>query len=148
VIVRQLVDADRSWLLETVEALGGLPVVSTSGLHDPTDLPGFVAQDENGRRVGAATYRIADGGCEVVTLAAEVRGTGVGTLLLGAVRAVADAGGARLWLITTNDNVGAQRFYERSGMRVVAVHANFVETVRAAKPGRTFGFRDAIEYAY
>jgi hypothetical protein len=45
----------------------GLPAVSTSGPHDPAELPGFVAL-EGGERLGVFTYRITDEACEVVTL--------------------------------------------------------------------------------
>jgi ribosomal protein S18 acetylase RimI-like enzyme len=144
--VRDLADADRPWLRATVAAVGGSPVVSISGVHDPAALPGFVAE-QDGSRVGAVTYRLADGGCEIVTLTAVEPGRGAGTALLAAVRAVAESSGTRLWLLTTDDNAAARRFYERRGLRVVAVHRDFVDTVRATKPGRAFTFRDAIEYA-
>jgi RimJ/RimL family protein N-acetyltransferase len=51
--------------------------------------------------------------------------------LIGAVKEL-DA--RRLWLITTNDNVRAQRFYERCGFELVAVHEGAVDRARVAKP--------------
>ena len=46
------------------------------------------------------------------------------------------SGARRLWLITTNDNVDALRFYQRRGFRLVRVHAGAVDRSRAAlKPG-------------
>jgi ribosomal protein S18 acetylase RimI-like enzyme len=44
------------------------------------------------------------------------------------------AGCRRLWLITTNDNTPAIRFYQRQGMRVVAVHHNAIVDARRIKP--------------
>ena len=47
------------------------------------------------------------------------RHSGAGTALLEAIERVArDAGCTRLWLITTNDNVDALRFYQRRGFRL------------------------------
>jgi hypothetical protein len=37
-------------------------------------------------------------------------------------------------LITTNDNIDAIRFYQRRGMRLVAVHRDAVDDARRAKP--------------
>jgi hypothetical protein len=39
-----------------------------------------------------------------------------------------------MWLITTNDNHPAIRFYERRGMSVVAVHRDAVTKARGLKP--------------
>jgi ribosomal protein S18 acetylase RimI-like enzyme len=152
VIVRELDDADRPWLCDLIGSEWGLPVVSISGTHDPSALPGYVAED-GGRRVGVITYRLDDRGCEVVTLHSLRERQGVGTTLLAAARGVADAASARLWLITTDANENAIGFYERRGMSVRAVHPNFADEVRRFKPqvgggGSRAQFRDAIEYSY
>jgi Acetyltransferase (GNAT) family len=39
-------------------------------------------------------------------------------------------GCARLWLVTTNDNVDALRFYQRHGFRLAAVHRGAVDDSR------------------
>jgi GNAT superfamily N-acetyltransferase len=55
--------------------------------------------------------------------------------LIDAVRQEAQrAGCKRLWLITTNDNLTALRFYQRRGFVLVAVHRNAVELSRKLKP--------------
>ena len=57
----------------------------------------------------------------MLTLHAEPRHPGAGTALLEAFEAVArEAGCTRIWLITTNDNVDALRFYQRRGFRLSA----------------------------
>jgi GNAT superfamily N-acetyltransferase len=53
--------------------------------------------------------------------------TGVGTALLAAVERKA----RRLWLLTTNDNVDALRFYQRRGFRLAELHPGGVEESRA-----------------
>ena len=90
-------------------------MVSISGADDPSTLPGFVVA-EDGRRLGVATFRLSDTECELITLDAMDEGRGVGTRLLAAVKLVADTAACRLWLITTNENIEAIRFYQRRGM--------------------------------
>jgi hypothetical protein len=46
-------------------------------------------------------------------------------------RAAAAAGAGRLWLVTTNDNVDALRFYQRRGFRLHALHPGAVDRSRA-----------------
>ena len=70
---------------------------------------------------------------EVLTLHAAQQWAGAGSALLAAARRVAEASGARrLWLITTNDNVDALRFYQRRGYRLARVDAGAVDRSRAA----------------
>jgi GNAT superfamily N-acetyltransferase len=146
--VRVLEAADRPWVRRLVSDEWGLPVVSPSGRYDPSTLPGFVA-DERGRPLGVVTYRLSGDGCEVITLNSLEERRGVGTALLSAVKQVADRRGARLWLITTDDNVDAIAFYERRGMSVRRVHRDFVEVVRAHKPrAGSDAYRDAIEFSF
>ena len=133
-IVRPLGEGDREWVRETLRELWGETVVSRGAVHDPTALPGFVAE-EGGDRVGLLTYRVDGADCEVVTIDAFPEGAGAGTALLdAAARAARDAGCGRVWLITTNDNLRALRFYQRRGFRLVAVHPDALERSRELKP--------------
>ena len=133
-IVRPFREGDREWVRETLRELWGETVVSRGAVHNPTALPGFVAE-EGGERVGLLTYRIDGADCEVVTIDAFPAGAGAGTALLDAAAAAArDAGCGRVWLITTNDNLRALRFYQRRGFRLVAVHPDALERSRELKP--------------
>ena len=40
----------------------------------------------------------------------------------------------RVWLITTNDNIQAIRFYQKRGMVITAVHVNALKHSRTLKP--------------
>jgi ribosomal protein S18 acetylase RimI-like enzyme len=144
--VRPIEAEDRTAVAQLLEGPDATPVVSPSGVHDPAALPGFVAT-EDGTVLGALTLRVAGGEIEVVTLSATPPGRDVGTALLAAVRQLAAAQEARLWLITTDDNVGAQRFFERCGMRPVRCYPRFVDTVATVKPQARLTFCDAIEYS-
>jgi ribosomal protein S18 acetylase RimI-like enzyme len=114
-----------SWGGSTVVALG------RGELVDAAKQPGFVAELE-GEVAGVVTYAERDGSVEIITIDAVVPGKGVGGALLDAVREVAaERGAARLWLVTTNDNTHALRFYQRYGFDLVALHRNAVDRVRA-----------------
>ena len=133
--VRPVGEADRAWVLETVLGWGAEFIVSRGRKIFPQDLPAFCAVTPRGDRLGLATYEVDGDTCELVTLDALPRWAGIGTALLAAVAgAAARAGCRRLWLVTTNDNLDALRFYQRRGMHLVAVHHGLRETARRLKP--------------
>ncbi|MEU5525913.1 GNAT family N-acetyltransferase [Micromonospora chersina] len=124
---------------------GGRYVVVHDTRYDLRELPTLVAVDGAGGFAGALVHRLADGGLEVVSLAATVPGNGAGSALLTAAEAVATAAGAdRLWLVTTNDNLRALRFYQRRGLRIVAVDPGAVDRARAVKPSIPYLGEDDI----
>ena len=132
--VRPLGDGDHEWAVAKLRELWGDGVVSRGRMHDPAELPGFLAE-EDGQPAGLLTYRIDGGDCEVVTINAFPRGAGAGTALMEAVAAAArDAGCRRVWLITTNDNLRALRFYQRRGFRLSALHRDALARSRELKP--------------
>jgi GNAT superfamily N-acetyltransferase len=97
-------------------------------------LPGFVAE-QGGRPVGFALLRVDDGEAELVAMRALEQWRGVGSALLEAVEAEGERKGwRRLWLVTTNDNVEAIRFYQRRGWAWVAFHRDAVTAARELKP--------------
>ena len=134
--VRPSGGADREWIAATlVTRWLSTTVISRGKSHDAATLPALVCVSEDEERLGLVTYSVADGEMEIVTLDALVRGVGVGTALIQAARAQADdLGCTRLWLITTNDNLPALRFYQRRGFRLVAIHRGAVDDARRRKP--------------
>ena len=133
VVVRPLCDADLPWAEQLLDAeLGGRHQARRGELIDALDLPGLVAE-RDGERVGLLTYRLASGGAELESIATGERHAGVGTALLEAVRREL-AGQGRLWLVTTNDNLDALRFYQRRGFALVALRPSAVALGRELKP--------------
>jgi GNAT superfamily N-acetyltransferase len=134
--VRPSTDGDR----QAVDALltasrGELHVVGHGVRYDLRVLPTLVADGPDGL-AGVLTYLIEDDSLEVVSIDAIERGRGVGTALLDAAAALARAAGLRrLWLVTTNDNLDALRFYQRRGLRLVSVRPGAVDESRRLKPG-------------
>jgi GNAT superfamily N-acetyltransferase len=142
--VRPRVASDDRIIRDMVgDSWGGTMVVSRGRLHDALLLPGFIATD-GGRTVGVVTYRVHEGASpprgelemEVVTIDAAVRRRGIGSSLLkAAITQAMRENCRRVWLVTTNDNVVAQRFYTRNGMTLAAVHVGAMDRSRALKPG-------------
>jgi ribosomal protein S18 acetylase RimI-like enzyme len=132
--VRPRERADDAWIARVLTDWGARRVVSRGRVHDPMTLPGFVALVD-GREAGLATYRIDGDACELVTLNSLEEGRGAGSLLIQAVSNAAKTQGChRLWLITTNDNAHALRFYQRGGFRIVAIHVGAIDESRRLKP--------------
>ena len=151
--IRPIGDDDVAWVRQfSLQEFNATRVVSRGVLHQVDLLPGFVAL-LNSVPAGLLTYRVAHREMEVVTLNAAVPGQGLGSSLLEAARSQAVALGCRrLWLITTNDNTPAIRFYQRQGLRLAAVHHNAVVESRRIKPEiPEFGvggqpIRDEVEF--
>jgi GNAT superfamily N-acetyltransferase len=134
ITVRESREDERAWIRRFLEGAWGTPVVSRGVAYDAPELPAFLAVTGD-EIVGLATFHFANGDCELVTLDALREGQGVGSALLTAVGEEARRrGSGRLWLITSNDNVNAIRFYQRRGMRLVAVHRDAIDEARRIKP--------------
>ena len=133
VTIRPVLPSDRAWVRRLlVEHWGATQIVSRGHVYQADGLPAFAAAIED-RPVGLAIYRISGDECEIVTLNSMI--LGAGRPLVDAVRQAAlGAGCGRVWLITTNDNLGALRFYQKIGFVLVAVHANALEVSRRLKP--------------
>jgi ribosomal protein S18 acetylase RimI-like enzyme len=133
--IRPATDRDRAAIVPVwEERWGSTRVVSRGRLHEPLHYP-MLAAVRDGRLVGALSYEVRNGEMEAVTLDAFEPGRGIGSPLLDAAADEARRQGCRrLWLITTNDNTDALRFYQRRGMRLVALHGDAVAESRRLKP--------------
>ena len=116
------------------ERWGSPRVVSRGRMHEPLGYPMLVAAGPDGI-AGALTYDVRDGEMEAVTVDAFIEGAGAGRALIEAAAAEARRLGCRrLWLITTNDNTPALRFYQRCGMTLAALRRDAVAESRRLKP--------------
>lgn len=151
--IRPATKEDRNWVAQFMEEQwGSTRMVSRGQVYLPHLLPGFIAV-QDGKSVGLLTYQVEGDQCEIVTLATVVEGQGIGSALIENVKqAVVEEGVKRLWLITTNDNIPALRFYQKRGFQLAALHKNALEASRKLKPEiPLFGFdgipiRDEIEF--
>jgi GNAT superfamily N-acetyltransferase len=135
VVVRTVVESDRptiEWL--TTQLWGAPEVVVHGGVFYPAALPGFIAE-RAGRIAGLLTYDVRPGVLEIVTINAIDARSGIGTMLIEAIRVEAKRRGCHeITLTTTNDNIGALRFYQRRGFRLAALRPGAVDRSRLRKP--------------
>jgi GNAT superfamily N-acetyltransferase len=123
---------DRAVLEAFLLAHNALRVARCGELIRSTDHPALLVWSGE-ELVGAATYVVRGADCELLTLHARTRFTGIGSALLEAVQAAARrAGCTRLWAVTTNDNVDALRFYQRRGFRLARLRPGAVDASRSA----------------
>ncbi len=136
-IVRTAGVDDRAAVDGFLEANHTAHVARRGRLVDARAHPALLAADDQGELLGVATWILEGDEIEVLTLHAARRWSGVGTALLDAVAAIGRAHGCRrLWLVTTNDNLDALRFYQRRGMRLRELRAGWVDDARRTlKPG-------------
>jgi ribosomal protein S18 acetylase RimI-like enzyme len=129
--VRPRVDADRPVVEAFLTRWHSSRVARLGALVRPLEHPALVAV-EDGHVIGLLTYVVDGPRCEVLTLHTDAPRRGVGSALIEAVTRIATgAGCTTLWLITTNDNVDALRFYQRRGFRLAALHPGAVDGSRA-----------------
>ena len=113
----------------------GLPIVTPAGCYRPADVEGLVLLDEVGDLCGLITWSITGAGAEIVSLDAWPPGRGRGSRLLARAEGeLQQRGVERISLVTTNDNARAAAFYIRQGYRLVRLHLDAMDRVRAQKP--------------
>ena len=127
--------ADRNWIEEIyIQRWGSGRVVTRRTLYNIADLPGFIAWTGD-TRIGLLTYRLSDDAVEIVTLDSLEPGRGIGPALISEIiQYTRVAKYQRLWLITTNDNTPALRFYQMIGFRLVKIHPDAIRQSRELKP--------------
>ena len=118
------------------------------------DLDGCVVF--NGEAIaGLLTYHLKNNECEIVSIDSLHELQGIGTALIERmIEKAKELKVGRLWLMTTNDNVDAMRFYQKRGFVFKAIYPNAIEESRKLKQNiPEFGnygipIRDEIEMEY
>lgn len=140
--IRALEREDREWIAHFLDKHWGTTQIVSRGKSVYGHLlPGLVAERENAdgtiERIGLLTYNVSEDNqeCEITTLDSLEPGQGVGTALVEAfIVSMKEAGYQRLWLIITNDNLPALKFWQKRGFELVAVYRNAIEAARRLKP--------------
>ncbi len=110
------------------------PSISRGKAIDTIRLPGLLFIEKDVIK-GVITYHIENEECEVVTLNSFEENRGIGTALIEGVITIArEKKCTRLWLITTNDDINAIRFYQKKGLDLKAAHINAMDVSRKLKP--------------
>lgn len=133
--IRELTAADRDWVETFMVEHWFAPTVIVHGeSYRPAEHPGF-ACFKGGQLLGLVTYRLAKDEIEVLTLDSLSERQGIGSALLTAVIETAEELNLKkVWLITTNDNLNALKFYQKFGLRITSVSPGAVDRSRSIKP--------------
>lgn len=111
------------------------PMIVTKGIsHNTSDTDGFISVID-GELTGYILYEIDNCECEILVLQSICENRGIGSALIRAVIDVAKSNHCtRVWLITTNDNIHAIRYYQKFGFELKAVYINALDESRRQKP--------------
>lgn len=133
--IKPIEENDKEWVSSVLEERWGSTDIVTKGkLYEANKLPGYIALID-GKKAGLITYNLVDD-CEIITLDSLIQHKGVGSVLLEKIKETAKSKNCnRLWLITTNDNMEALRFYQKRGFSLSALYPNALEKSRELKPG-------------
>jgi GNAT superfamily N-acetyltransferase len=125
--------ADEAWASQFLdEWLGGRRQARRGELHDVL-APGLgLVAEVDDAPIGLLTWRLdSPTVAELSALAAGRPHAGIGSALLDSLWAVLrTAGVRRVWVVTTNDNTDALRFYQRRGFRLSDLRAGAVDAAR------------------
>ena len=152
-IIRPVTETDKEWVSPfLVEHWGSTRAVARGRLFFPSENPGYAAI-KGDKPIGLITYELLGDECEITTLNSLSERKGIGTTLIDAVKdAAIQTGCKRLFVITTNDNTHAIRFYQRYGFTIATIYPNSMEEARKIKPeipltgNDSIPLRDEIEF--
>lgn len=126
---------DKNWVADLCSQRWNSTRVAVHGvLYTVPELQGLIAWQADAR-LGLLTYAISDNQMEIVTLDSLHPGIGIGTRLIsGAINLARQLDCWRVWLVTTNDNTPALRFYQKRGFYIVQIFTNALQESRKLKP--------------
>tara|TARA_B100000609_G_scaffold198408_1_gene197965 strand:+ start:21830 stop:22357 length:528 start_codon:yes stop_codon:yes gene_type:complete len=134
-VIQGIKEEDRPKLSQWLPRDWGSTEIIHRGIKYEADkLPGFIAW-RGSEPLGYILLSGSQQEWQVVVLRAFVSGHGIGSRLLSmAEKLLIQQGGGRLWMITTNDNLDALRFYQRKGFHLCQLHREAAEFSRTLKP--------------
>ncbi len=133
--IRDVTLDDKEWKVKVLKDSWASTLVVTRGVvHNADDLPGIIAI-EGEEKVGLLTYNIVNQKMEIVTLNSLREREGVGRALIQRAEEIAQSNDCkRIWVVTTNDNANAIRFYKTLNFQIIAIHKNALKKSRELKP--------------
>ena len=133
--IERITEKTRPFINKQITKSWGSPYIVTRGiLHDTRTHSGFAAV-ENDEIRGYMLYHITENGLEITILESLCENKGIGSALVNAaIEKAKEAACHRVWLMTTNDNTRAIRFYQRFGFSLRAVYINAIAEARKLKP--------------
>ena len=148
---------DNNAVLDIIKGWGSDILVTKGKIHRVQDLDGILVYD-NGKIIGLGLYKINNPltrikkDCEIVLLETFIQNQGIGTQIIERIKEIAKTKKCRrLWLITSNENINAFRFYQKRGFHISNIYKNAMERSRKIKPEipkmeNGIAIRDEIEF--
>ena len=126
---------DKAWIDAFISQNWGASFIISRGKRFvPSGHEALIAE-EGGKAAGLLTFRAEDGEIEILTFNAIAPRQGVGSRLVERLATEARARKVkRLWLVATNDNLDALRFYQRRGFDICCLHRDAADEARKLKP--------------
>ncbi len=133
--ISEIKTKDKSLVASFIAENWGSQIIVTRGkMLNTIELPDFISKLDN-KVIGLVTYDIQSKDCEIVTLDSKINNLGLGTRLIEKVIGKAKLYYCkRVWLITTNDNTKAIRFYQKRVFDWVGFYKNSIQESRKIKP--------------
>lgn len=133
--IRPIDASIRAQIVAKIEEEWGSAILVSRGIVHRADLLDGFAAFSGRQLVGLVTYDVKGENCEIVSLDSWLEKQGIGGALLDSVvREARRRGCRRVWLITTNDNTAAIRYYQKRGFRMSALYLHAVAKARKLKP--------------
>ena len=153
--IRKIQNEDKAWIEKFIEEQWASTALITRRKKYYAHLLDGIIAIQNGNPVGLITFCIENSDCQIITLNTIVENIGIGTELLKMATELAQKNKCnRIWLITTNDNTPALRFYQTRGFSLKKLYCNEIEYARQLKPEipvygiDSIPIRDEIELEY
>lgn len=154
IIIRPIEKRDKEWIKKVMTNAWGSEMVVASKLFNTLELPGFIAEINN-QLIGVITYNVEEKKLEIVSLNSTLEGKGVGSSLIEKIKKLAGEKKLKnIWLVTSNDNIDALKFYQKRGFRITKVYPDAINEARKIKPQipeiGEYGIplKDALELEY
>ena len=141
---------DNKAISDIIKGWGSDILVTRGNIHRVNDLDGILVY-ENGKITGLGLYKIKND-CEIVLLETFVQNKGIGSKIIEKIKEIAKTRNCkRVWLITSNENINAIKFYQKRGFHISNIHLNAMEEARKIKPeipkiADGIEIRDEIEF--
>lgn len=102
---------------------------------DASKLPGLIIRHKYRGIIALLTYLVKNNECEIITFNCTIRNKGIGSkLLTKIIEQCRQNKLAKIWLITTNDNLDALRFFQKRGFKIAHVYQDAIKESRKLKP--------------
>jgi ribosomal protein S18 acetylase RimI-like enzyme len=148
----QKTENDNRAVLQIIKKWGSDIIVTRGEIYKGEDLDGILAY-KNSEIIGLGLYHIKNEECEIVLLETFEQNIGIGTQIIEKTKEIAkNRNCKRVWLITTNDNIDAIKFYQRRGFNISNFYKNAIDKSRKLKPtiplkgNHEIPIRDEIEF--